>query len=192
MRKKVEFKPDSTGAGLLRRLYLTQRQRKHALKWLLFSLVCLVVLVLQDVTFSRFEIFGATTDLLPCALLLICVLEGAQSGGVFVLVSSVFYLFSGSAPGTYVILLLTLLGVVASIFRQAYLRKGFNSTLLCTGMAVVLYELCIFAMGLLTGKTILTRLPVFAVTAVLSVAVLPVLYPVVQAIGKIGGETWKE
>lgn len=192
MRKKAEFKPDSAGASLLGRLYLTQRQRQRALKWFLFAMVCLVLLVLQDVIFSRVRPWGATMDLLPGALLLICVLQGAESGGTFVLAAAVTYYFSGSSPGAIVVLMLPVLGILAAAFRQSYLRKGVNSTILCAGLAVALYEMGIFAIGLLGGKTIPARLGVFAVTAALSAAVLPVLYPVMQAIGKIGGETWKD
>lgn len=192
MKRKAEFKPDSTGAGLLRRLSLTQRQRQKVLKWFLYSLVCLILLVLQDVIFCRIRLFGGTTDLLPCALLLICVILGAEGSGGFLLTAAVLYYFSGSAPGVYVIVLLPLLGILASIFRQSYLRKGFNSTLLCAGLAVVLYELGVFAMGLLLGLTLPDRFTSFLSTAVISLVTLPVLYPLMQAIGKIGGELWKE
>ena len=113
-KNRVDFKPDAAGATLLGRLYLTQRQRKNLLKWFLYALLCLVLSVVQDVICSRLYIFGATTDLIPCALLLICLFQGAQSGGTFTLIAALLYYFSGSAPGVYVILLLPLLLVGAA------------------------------------------------------------------------------
>lgn len=192
MKRKVDFKPDSTGASLLRRLALTQRQRRRAMKWFLYAAACLFLQVLQDVIFSRVRIFGATTDLLPTALLLICVLQGAECGGGFALTAAVLYFFSGSAPGVYVILLLPLLGMLAAIFRQGYLRKGLSSAVLCGGLAVLLYQAGVFILGVLLGQTMPFRLSVFMTTAGICVLTLPVLYPVMQAIGKIGGEMWKE
>lgn len=191
-RKKNEFRPDAQDTGLLNKLYLTKRQRQSALRWLLYALVCLVMLVVQDVVFSRVSIFGGTTDLASCAILMTCVMLGAQTGGTFTLIASMLYLFSGTAPGEYVIILLTFLGVAAAAFRQGYLRKGFSSTLLCTGVAVMAYELLLFAIGLFLGRTIFSRLGVFCMTGLLSCAAMPILYPMLYAISKIGGETWKE
>lgn len=191
-RKKYDFKPDRTGSGNLGKLYLTKKQQQSALKWLLYSLVCLVLLVVQDVIMSRIRLFGATTDLLCCAILVICVLQGPESGGIFTLASSLFYLFSGSAPGAYCVILLTFLGIFAAVFRQAYLRKGYLSTILCAGTAMMLYELALFGVGLIFGYTYLGRISSFCLTGLYSCLVMPALYPILLSIGKIGGETWKE
>lgn len=191
-KKKYEFKPDPMGSGTLSKLYMTRKQRQSLLKWLLYSLVCLVVLVVQDVVLSDLDIFGATTDLVGCAILLICLLQGPENGGMFALFSSVFYLFSGSAPGAYSIVFLTVYGILAAIFRQAFLRKSFGSMVLCAAGALLLYELSVFAMGLFLGYTIGSRIGTFLITWLLTLIVMPILYPIVSSIGKIGGETWKE
>lgn len=191
-KKKYEFKPDNVGTGTLSKLYLTKKQRQAALKWLLYGLACLVLLVLQDVLLSRLHVFGATTDLVSCAILLICLLQGPENGGVFALISSGIFLFSGSAPGPYTIVFLTVYGILAAIFRQAFLRKGFGSMALCTAGALLLYELSVFAMVLFLGYTIGSRIGSFLMTWVLTLAAIPLLYPILASIEKIGGETWKE
>ena len=56
----------------------------------------------------------------------------------------------------------------------------------------MLYEILIFATGLFLGYTTLSRFTGFCITGGLSLAAIPVLYPVFLAIGKFGGETWKE
>jgi hypothetical protein len=191
-KKKYEFKPDSSGTGLLSKLYLTPKQRQSLLKWFLYGLVLLVLLVLQDVLLSKLDIYGATTDLVACAILLTCLILGAESGGVFTLVSSCLYLFSGSAPGPYSIVFLTVYGVLIAIFRQAFLRKGFGSMVLCTVVTLLVYELSVFAMVLFLGYTTGDRMGSFLMTWVLTLVAIPLLYPVLAAIDKIGGETWKE
>ena len=192
MAKKYEFRPDRTGTSDLGKLYITKKQRLKVLKWTLFALCCLVLLILQDVLMSRLSFFGATTDLVACGILMICLLSGAESGGVFAVAASFIWVFSGSAPGIYSAVLLTALGIFLSIFRQMYLRKGYGATVFCTGIALLGYEMAVFVIGLLLGATRLDRAGIFLLTALYSGLVMPLLYPILSAISKIGGETWKE
>ena len=127
-----------------------------------------------------------------CAILLLTIMLDPEAGSIFALISSSLYYFSGSAPGPYVILMLTLLGVVIAIIRQSYLRYSFVSVFLCAAIGILLYELLIFAAGLFFGYTTLSRLTGFCITGGLSLVAFPVLYPIFLAIGKFGGETWKE
>lgn len=191
-RRKYEFKPDAKGASILKRLYLTRLQRLTLLKWGLYALVCLLCLVVQDVIMSGFSFFKATTDLVPMAVLLITVLVGSELGSVFVLTASTIYWFSGSAPGAYCIALMTFLGIAASLFRQSFWRRGFGSTVLCAGVALVLYEIGIFAVGIFLGLTLWSRIGIFVLTALMSWIVMVPLYPLAYKIGTIGGESWKE
>lgn len=192
MAKKQDFKPDRLGGGLLSKLYLTKKQRTFLLKWFLYGLMLVVLSVLQDVIFSRVRVYGATTELVPCGIFLICVLEGAERGSVFALVASLAYLFSGTAPGIYAVVLITFLGTFVAMFRQGYLQRGFGTALLCTTVAMFLYELCVFAMVLFFGLTRADRILGFCITAGLSVLAVPVLYPVSLSIGTIGGNPWNE
>lgn len=191
-KRKYEFKPDKDRTSALSKLYVTKKQRLTLVKWLLMALVLVLISVVQDVILSKVAIFGAHTDLLACAILTVCVLQDPEVGCVFALVGSSLYWFSGSAPGSYVIALLTVLGVLVSIFRHSYLRFSFGSTMLCTVVAVMVYELLVFAIGYFLGRTTASRLLGFCITGGVSLAVMPLLYPVFVAIGKIGGESWKE
>lgn len=192
MAKKYEFRPDKPRSGFLSKLYLTQKQRRSVLKWCLYGLILLVLSVLQDVIFCHIQIFGATTELVPCGIFLICILEGIHTGSVFALVASVLYLFSGTAPGTYAMVLLVVLAVFICVFRQAYLQKDFSSVVLCAAAGMVLYELSVFAMGLFLGLTTPGRVIGFCITALLSAVAAPVLYPIAVSIRSLGGEVWKE
>ena len=116
-KKKHEFRPDKTHSGALSKLYITKKQRITLLKWLLMALVMVALSVLQDTVLCRLRLLGATTDLLYGALLLVCILLDPEQGCIFILAGSCLYCFSGSAPGPYVIALLTLIGLLISIFR---------------------------------------------------------------------------
>jgi hypothetical protein len=191
-RKKNEFRPDIHREDILGKLLLTRKQAMRLLRWVLFSAVCLAGLIIQDVVMSRFTIFGTTTDLVPYAILLVCVILDPEVGCVFALFSSMVYQFSGSAPGPYVIALLTILGVIVAILQQSFLRYSFGSVYLGAGVAVMAYEVCLFCVGLFLEHTTAQAFPHFLMTGVLGWITLPLLYPVFTAIAKIGGETWKE
>ena len=189
---KYEFKPDPSGTDFLKKLYLTQSQRDRIAKWVLYSLLFMAALVAQDTVLGRIRFCGATTDLAVCAIMLVGILEGAEQGGGFALGASLFYYFSGSAPGPYAIVLITAATIAAALFRQTYWTMGLGTTVLCTGFGMAVYELCLMAIGLFMNLTHWNRLGVFLMTAVLSAVMVFPLYPVVRAIGKIGGEPWKE
>lgn len=192
MAKRNEFKPDKPRSGFLSKLYLTRLQRRTLLKWVLYALVLVGLSVLQDVILCQVRIFGATTDMIPAAIFLICVLEELQRGSVFSLVASVVYLFSESSLGPYTIVFITALAVFAAYFRQSYLQESFGAAALCAVSATVLYELATFCMGLFLGLTTPARVGAFLLTAVLSAAAVLALYPAFLAIGRIGGQQWKE
>ena len=189
---KYEFKPDPTGASLSKEFYLTPRQRSAIIKWTLYALVVMVALGIQDTLMARVRLFGATTDLAVCAIILIGMLEGAEQGGTFALAVSIFYYLSGSAPGPYVIVLITGVTIAIALFRQSYWALGLGTTVLCTGLGMVVYELALMITGLFMNLTHWNRLGVFLTTALLSAVMVFPLYPLVRGISNIGGEPWKE
>ncbi len=190
--RSYEFRPDALQATFLKTLHLTQYQRKILLKWTLFALVWILALTIQDVLMAQVSIFGATTDLVPCFILLTAVVIGTEQGSVFALIAAVFYHFSGSAPGAYAVALIPLFGIAAGLFRENFWRRGFASDMLCAAIAMMLYEIGVFGCGTFSGLTSWFRFGVFLVTGILSVLVMLPLYPLVSKIGAIGGETWKE
>ncbi len=192
MGKKYEFRPDTVRKDYLGKLLLTKKQRQSLLRWTLFSAVCLVALLVQDVIMSRMNIFGTTTDLVPVCILAICILQGAESGCIFALCASIFFYLSGSSPGVQCIPLLTTLAVFAATFRQAYLRQGFATLMLCLSLSLAIYEMACFGTGLFLHLTTPDRWSSFGISTLISLVAVPILYPFLNSIGKIGGETWKE
>ena len=191
-RKKYEFKPDKISLGFFHKIYLTRKQRLTILRWALHGVVLLALSLLQDVILCHLDIFGATTDLVPCAIFLTCLLLGVQSGCLYALISACFFQFSGSGPGYHAIAIITLLCIVGTMLRQSYLRKGFGSCLVCTGICLLTYEFIVFFVGLLLGQTMFIRIGVPLLTGLLTLFSVPLLYHILRAIEKIGGETWKD
>ena len=111
---------------------------------------------------------------------------------MFALAASMVYVFSGSAPDTLCIGIITVWGILAAMFRESYLRRGFSSDWLCAAGAMMLYEISVWAVGVFFGLTYVGRIRVFAVSGGLSVAVMPLLYPLLARVATIGGKIWKE
>ena len=192
LRPKQDFKPDSEKTDVLKILHMTQAQRDKYLKWGLYIALIVILCTIQDVIMSQVTIFGSTTDLAVCAILLITVIEGVDTGSLFVLAASCLYYFSGSSPGPYSVILMTVFGIGACLFRQMYWHRNQASIVLCAGLALMLYELGNFVVGVASALTRVDRLGIFVTTGLLSIAVMIPLYALINRIGQIGGNTWKE
>ena len=191
-REEQDFKPDPTTATWLKTTRMTEQQRLRLTRWVLYIAVCVLCLVVQDVIMSQFPLFGACTDLPVCAILLITVLEGSEIGSVFVFLAALFYYFSGTAPTAVCVALLTYTGVLATLFRQMYWHRSKGSILLCTMIALTVYEMGLFVTGLMQELTVFSRIGSFALTSLYSCIALIPLYSLIYKIGLIGGNTWKE
>ena len=191
-RKQQDFRPDTQKIDWTSKFHVTKSQRDRLLKWGCYTGLLILLLVIQDVIMSKVSLFGTTTDLVASAILLITVIEGVESGSLFVLIAATLFYFSGSAPGPYTVALLPVPGIGTCIFRQRYWHRNVSSIVLCAGVALMAYEMAVFGMGIFSGMTHWGRMYVFAFCGLLSWAVMVPLYPLIHAIGQIGGNTWKE
>ena len=191
-KKRNEFRPDPTTSTWLKTRRLTRLQKLRLLKWVLYALIVILCLVIQDVIMSQLRLFGATTDLAVGAILLITVIEGTDVGSLFVLIASMLYWFSGSAPTPVCIALLTAFGIGATMFRQMFWHRSRGTLTLCACLALTMYELGLFVTGLMQGLTYWGRLPSFLLTSAYTCLVMIPLYTLVNKTGLIGGNTWKE
>ena len=187
-----EFRPDPATSTWLKARKLTRQQRLRLFKWLMYALIVIMSLVIQDVIMSQLRLFGATTDLAVGAILLITVIEGTDVGSLFVFIASILYWFSGSSPTPVSIILLTALGIGATMFRQMFWHRSRGTLTLCACLALTAYELGLFVTGLMQGLTYWGRLPSFLLTSVYTCLVMIPLYSLVYKTGLIGGNTWKE
>ena len=191
-KKRNEFRPDPATSTWLKTRKLTRQQRLRLFKWLMYALIVVMSLVIQDVIMSQLRLFGATTDLAVGAILLITVIEGTDVGSLFVFIASILYWFSGSSPTPVSIILLTALGIGATMFRQMFWHRSRGTLTLCACLALTAYELGLFVTGLMQGLTYWGRLPSFLLTSVYTSLVMIPLYSLANKTGLIGGNTWKE
>lgn len=191
MARKYEFKPDKPRSGILSKLFLTKKQRRSLLKWTLYALVLVVLSVLQDVLLSRFRLWGGTTELVPCGIFLVCLMEGTERGSVFSLVAAFCYLFSGSAAGYHSVVFITVLAVAVTAFRQSFLQHSFSADALCAGVAMVAYELLVFLIAVFLGAARWSAFWGILVTALLTLPAIALLYPICKSISG-GEEAWNE
>lgn len=191
-KKRNEFRPDPTTSTWLKTRKLTRLQKLRLLKWVLYALIVILCLVIQDVIMSQLRLFGATTDLAVGAILLITVIEGTDVGSLFVLIASMLYWFSGSAPTPVCIALLTAFGIGATMFRQMFWHRSRGTLTLCACLALTLYELGLFVTGLSQGLTYWGRLHSYLLTSIYTSLIMIPLYSLVCKTGLIGGNTWKE
>ena len=191
-RPNYEFKPDSQRVPLQKLLHLTKLQKRQILQWTLNGALCLLALIFQDVIMSRVSIQGATTDLVPAMIFMICVVSDVHNGSLFALITSSIYVFSGSAPGPYALAYITISAIAFTVFRQGFWRRGFRSNTLCAGLALLAYELAVYGTGVFLSLTYFSRIGVFLLTWLLSFLVMLAAYPLILRIRKFGGETWKE
>ena len=190
--RQPEFRQDTLGTGFLKKLYMTKQQRLRILRWLSYSLSCLAALLIQDNVLSRLPIMGACIDLPAAVILLITVIEGTESGSIFVLLASTLYYFTGSAPGPYVVALMTVFGIGATLFRQAYWHRSRGAILLCACCALMLYEIGTFGGAIFMKLTRWDRIGRFLLSGIYGCALMIPLYPLMHKFGSIGGHTWKE
>lgn len=186
---KLETGERATIAG---KLFLTASQRQILLKWVLFSLVYLVLQVAQDVIFSRMRIFGGVPDVVPGFLLLVCMLQGPVSGGLFSLVCGVFRTLSGAVLGPVSLVMVTGAGILLTILRKAYLWRELLPTLACCALGMLLNQLAVFGIGLFLGVTSSQYFGASMGGLAGELAAMLALYPLVRSLGQIGGNPWRE
>lgn len=180
------------GTTLAGKLYLTQGQRVKALRWGLAALVVFVTVLFQDVVFSRITVFGCSLSFVPAVILLVCMMAPTEGACVFALCTALFWSFDGAPLGSVSILLLPAEAAVLGAWRQARLTRNLTSVLLCCLLGLTVHEELRFFVALFLGRAPWAFWYQGLVTAIFSFLACPVLYPVIQAIGRIGGTQWNE
>lgn len=174
------------------KLYLTQNQRMKALRWGLCALTVFLTVLFQDVVFSRITVFGCSISLVPAVILLVCMMSPMESACVFALCSALFWSFDGAPLGSVSILLLPVEAAVLGAWRLARLTRNLTSVLLCCLLGLAVHEEVRFFVALFLGRAPWSYWYQGLVTAIFSFLACPVLYPVIRAIGRIGGTQWNE
>lgn len=175
---------------MLKHVHLTKNQWKSILKWSVYCGVYLLVLLLQDVVLAKLPIFGAKLSPLPLYLVVVCIREGPERGGLFALLGSLFWYLSGVDYGNLSVAVLPIGAILSAVLCRAVLTVRLLPTCICCFAVSLLNESLIFAFKLILPPGIGSEyyLRVLLPGVVLSLALVPPLYFAVKAIGRIGAQ----
>lgn len=172
---------------MLDKLYITPKQWLHILRWTLYALLFLLAMMLQTVVFGSRTIFGVRPDFVPVVITCVCLREGAERGGLFALLASLFWCLSGAEQGSVCIAVLTLVPVGGCLLFRTLVENRFLPCLVLVAATLfieqsVMFLLKFFFDGLAGILFVRKMLPCVLV----SLLAQPPVYGLVKCIGKIG------
>ncbi len=172
---------------MLDKFYITPKQWLHILRWSLYALLFLAAMMVQTVIFGNHTLFGAHPNFVPVVIVCVCLREGAERGGTFALIASVFWCLSGVDYGTVSIVVLTVVPVLGSVVSKTVLSNRFVPCLLITFLTLLTEQSVIFLMKLFFG-TMEGALYVTELLPCVFVSLLaqPVAYFLVKHVERIG------
>lgn len=154
-------------------------QRDFILKWLLYALALLPVLILELYVLPWFPIFGIIPSLLPVAAVTLAVLEGPVAGagfGLFVGILSDALI--PSLPGAMTFTL-ALLGLSSGTAARYGVQQNMLGCLVCSAGGLIAIGLVRVVFSLLGGKaTLWSLLAVALPEIILSLVFLPLIYAI--------------
>ena len=172
---------------MLDKLYITPKQWLHILRWTLYALLFLLAMMLQTVVFGNHTFLGVHPNFVPVVITCVCLREGPERGGLFALLTSLFWCLSGADEGSISIAVLTVVPVIGSVLCRAALANRFLSCLAFTIFTLFTEQTVIFLFKFFLGTVEGSRFWTILLPCVLvSALAQPVVYLLVKCIEKIG------
>ena len=157
----------------------------HIIKWLMYTLALLPILVLGLYLLPWFPIFGTIPSLLPVAAITVAVLEGPAAGAGFGLFVGI--LSDALIPGFpgAMTLGLSLLGAMAGTAARYGLRQNLLGCLICSAGTLTVINLIRSAAFFLRGKAAPLDLLAVALPEILwSLVVTPLIYAIFRWVAR--------
>lgn len=172
---------------MLDKFYITPKQWLRILRWSLYALLFLAAMMMQTVVLGNRTVLGTKPLLAPVVICCVCLREGAERGGVFALLASLFWCFSGAEYGPVSIAVQTAVPVLGAVGSRAVLSNRYVPCLLITFFTLLLEQSIVYALKLFGGSV----QPQMFFTVLLpcvfvSLLFQPVIYLLVKQIEKIG------
>ncbi len=173
---------------MLKHLHLTKSQWLGILKWSLYGLLTLFVLLLQTVLLSRLPVLGVKLAPLPLLIVCVCVREGPEKGGVYAILATLFWCLSGSDFGNLSVAVIPIGAMLSAVLCRAFLTLRLLPTALCCLAVTLLDATAIFVFKLILPPTVAVEnyWQVLLPGVGLSMAFMPIHYALVKLIGRIG------
>lgn len=178
----------------LKKLRITRNQWRSILKWALYSLCLVGILVIQSVILSRLPVFGAKVNLVPWFVGCVCFIEGSESGSIFALLASLTWALSGGDLGFVSILVLTYGGMGIGLLVERVFRRQVFVCMGCCLLLSLCNESAIFALRLyLHTVTLPQYFHILIPGVLLGIPICPLFFYLCRAINRSeGGQIWNE
>ena len=173
---------------MFRHLHLTKLQWLGILKWSLYGLLTLVVLLLQTVVLTQLPVFGVKLSPLPILIVCVCIREGPEKGGVYAILATLFWCLSGADFGTLSVAVLSVGAILSAVLCRAVLTLRFLPAALCCLAVSLVNESLIFVFKLILPPAVALSnyWRILLPTVALSMLFMPIHYALVKLIGRIG------
>lgn len=152
-------------------------RRDFLIKWLVYALALIPVLILNLFLFPRIPLFGTVPALLPVAAMTVAVLEGPAGGAGFGLFVGILVdaLIPG-IPGTMTFAL-SLLGACSGMAARYGVHQNLTGCLICSGSSLIVINLVRVMFLLLRDTAPLRVLLLTALSEIFwSLVFLPLVY----------------
>ena len=173
---------------MLKYFHLTKLQWKGILKWSLYGLLTLLVLLLQTVVLAKKTGLAVKPALLPALIVCVCVREGPEKGGIYAILAALLWCLSGADFGNLSVAVIPVGAILSAVLCRAVLTLRFLPTLLCCLAVTLLNAAVIFIFKLILPPTVALenfwRLLLPGTAA--SMAFVPIHYGLVKLISRIG------
>ena len=173
---------------MLKYFHLTKRQWQGVLKWSLYGLLTLLVLLLQTSVLAKRPILGAKLAPLPALIVCVCVREGPEKGGLYAILAVLFWCFSGADFGNLSVAVIPIGAMLSAVLCRVVLTLRFVPTALCCLAVTLLNASVIFLFKLILPPAVALEnyWQVLLPGVGLSMVFVPFHYALVKLIGRIG------
>lgn len=130
---------------------MNQRKRK-ILRWCLYSAGFLLVLLLSTTVLGDRTFLGTKLSLVPVYVACTACREGHERGGLFALLTALFWALSGAAGGAVFLFCLPLGSIIAGYITSAYVAQALLPALCGTALTLVLCEGGVYVQRLFLGS----------------------------------------
>lgn len=122
---------------MLEKFYITPGQWRHILRWFLYVMLFLMAMMLQTVILGKDGLWGQSPDFVAVVIITVCMVEGPERGGLFALLTSIFWALSGIDRGALQIIGLTVLPILCVHYSRKIFSVVYLPTLISCGLTLL-------------------------------------------------------
>lgn len=160
---------------------------RNIIMWVLYGLVCLLVMLVQTTVFGRVRFLGVKLSLMPMAMVCIGLWTEHEAAGLFGLVAGLCWCALGADDGALSIVTFPVIAILSGWLCDSVFARHLLPALLMSLGALLLHEGLAFLVKLYLGSAPAALAVWVPRTAALSLLACPALYLLAKLIRKAGG-----